>query len=598
MKFSKEKKKNNLIKKSIFLIMIVLCFTFISSVSAETYNIYSDLNNDDIQSIIDNSNSGDTINFEDSSYNDVSLVIDKKLNVVSGNNIVSNGSSINDNVSSSGQSNSGTVIHTSSSISSKAETMGVMKSFGFYFTKNSVCSILSGFTFLGNSDYLVILNGTSDVNLINNTFEGGNDGGILIENSTFSTLNNNTIKNINGNGVFVQDSSSINISYNSIQNNSRSGIHLSNTKNVNIHYNNISYNSFNGISLYDDTKNTLINNNIIFHNLNGVYVNSKTKNDTITANTIYDNRVNPSSELGSFETGNGVLIGPNFEKTSNSNLINVYYNTILNNEGYGIKNNPSFTPMTVGPNWYGSNDASQSFVCPLILGKLLETNLFSTANSIGIQFTDNSKVVADVGESNVKFMVDGKEYTASVKDGKAVLDIKLDPNTSHKIEAIVGNQNLVKEIEKQTTTNSNSNSNQNININDFTSQLNNINNQNSNNQNTQNQGTNDGTSEGNSNINGLNSGKSNGTSSGSGYGSGESKNNATYSGSDVGENGDYKTNDQGSESSSGQSSSKSFELDTKSITKSITQNSPLIIACLLLCVLIFAVGYRRKNKFN
>lgn len=79
---------------------------------------------------------------------------------------------------------------------------------------------------------------------------------------------------------------------------------------------------------------------------------------------------------------------------------NIYYNTILNNQLFG-KNNPNLVPMKIGANWYGTNDKSQSFVCPMILGRILESSLFITPNGVGVHFYDGNKKVNDIGESEV-----------------------------------------------------------------------------------------------------------------------------------------------------------------------------------------------------
>ena len=91
MNYNKLKSINNLKNKPIFVVifLIILVFALINSVSAmedddiivsetnlltgnSVHNIASDTTNDDIQSIIDNANSGDTIQFNDKSYDNIS----------------------------------------------------------------------------------------------------------------------------------------------------------------------------------------------------------------------------------------------------------------------------------------------------------------------------------------------------------------------------------------------------------------------------------------------------------------------------------------------------------------------------------------------
>ena len=107
-----------------------------------SYDVTSDLSNDDIQSMLDNAGNDDTFNFVDNEYNGVSLVIDKKVNIVSKVN---------------------STIYTSGDLSNKAQELNIDKTFGFYFTKNSAGSVLSGFNIVANSsDYGVIVDGSDN----------------------------------------------------------------------------------------------------------------------------------------------------------------------------------------------------------------------------------------------------------------------------------------------------------------------------------------------------------------------------------------------------------------------------------------------------
>ena len=67
------------------LIVISIFGSGISSASAATVNVDAGLNNADIQTLIDNANSGDTIQFLGSEYDNIALVINKTLNLVGAN---------------------------------------------------------------------------------------------------------------------------------------------------------------------------------------------------------------------------------------------------------------------------------------------------------------------------------------------------------------------------------------------------------------------------------------------------------------------------------------------------------------------------------
>ena len=65
----------------ICLLLFIAVFLVISlnPVSAATINVSSGLQNYDIQALIDGAHSGDTINFMGNSYNNTSLIINKKF---------------------------------------------------------------------------------------------------------------------------------------------------------------------------------------------------------------------------------------------------------------------------------------------------------------------------------------------------------------------------------------------------------------------------------------------------------------------------------------------------------------------------------------
>ena len=77
--------------KKVFCLFFI-CFIglfVISSVNAvedkitSDYQVTSDLSNEDIQKVFDSANDGDTIEFKSKEYKNISLVVDKKLNIIS-----------------------------------------------------------------------------------------------------------------------------------------------------------------------------------------------------------------------------------------------------------------------------------------------------------------------------------------------------------------------------------------------------------------------------------------------------------------------------------------------------------------------------------
>ena len=98
MDLTKEKSFNAHIFMNIIIIslVIILSFCLITSVSAASNNstntylnntsythiVTSNMSNNEIQSVIDNANNGDTVKFNSKKYNNVSLIINKKLNII------------------------------------------------------------------------------------------------------------------------------------------------------------------------------------------------------------------------------------------------------------------------------------------------------------------------------------------------------------------------------------------------------------------------------------------------------------------------------------------------------------------------------------
>ena len=169
-------------KKVFNLFFISLLFLFlVSSVSAadihdgnmtilssgNNYVVPSDLSNEDIQTQFDNANDGDTFEFTDKEYQNISLVVDKKLNIVSKRD---------------------SVVYASDEVSDKARDMGIDKTFGFYFTSNAAGSVLSGITIIAsNCDNGIVVDNSKNIKITNNKVTGGQNA-VLIRNSDKITL--------------------------------------------------------------------------------------------------------------------------------------------------------------------------------------------------------------------------------------------------------------------------------------------------------------------------------------------------------------------------------------------------------------------------
>lgn len=604
-------KKVNCVLNISLIVLFALCLisavsasdntNSINSTNATHYVVSSQLSNNEIQSMLDNASDGDVFEFTSSKYNNISLVIEKQLKIVSKNN---------------------STINVAIVPSQKASALGISNTFGFYFTKNSSGSSLSGFNIIASSaDNAVIIDASSNTIIENNAISKAKNN-VLVRLADNVQIINNYIHNASLNSIQVQDVNNIKIFNNTIAFNGRSGIETSNIFNSNISWNEIFFNSFNGISLYNKSSNNHIEYNHVYENTNGIYLNSYSTDDKIYYNTLEFNRMDPDSELGGFETGNGLLFGESFETLRNKKP-DISYNALIHNENFQAKNNPSKDQFKLGTNYFDSNDGEHTFICPMLLAKILTMNFASVSNGIGIKIFEDDQPVKGMAVFNQKVTVDGKEYSVTIKNGEGVVDV--DSSSNHVVEVTHGEK--IPDYRK-------------VEVNKYEPSS-----------------DNGGTSSGGSGSE-QGSGSGNGGASGSGSGTGTSDsttdandgNNGTNSnsnGNDMSDNvnnststspnhqgnivANYGTNSsnvasqsesvvgeqeqsQGQENvaqsgsvESGDSSSpgdsqkngKAYELSSVSKKSNpLKDNSPLIVAAIIFLVVIFVFGYRRNNGFE
>ncbi len=388
--------------------LLILVGMTLAPVGAANVTVNSGMKNSDIQNVIDNANAGDTIKFNGGDYQNVSLVINKKLNVVGTKNVVLNGT---DSADANGKT-----------------------TFVFYFTNKSSGTVLSGFNINTNTDYAVILNNVNNVIIANNSINGGARGSIYVASSSNINLTQNTIKNSGGNGVTIDSSRSVTlyknlinhnhgdgvtvlnsqitnftlnrisfnglnaitlknsnntvIHNNSINNNQGNGIDLYNTKTTNITGNNITYNILNGILFDGCTTFTYVSYNYFIHNLNGIYLDSISYGDIIVTNFIAKSYSSPLTPYELDYTGTGIMVGDNFQ--DDDSKIKIYYNSILGNQAYSIKSNVNYGYLQVGANFYGTNDKWSCGVCPMIKTDMLYAKVVNSANGFELLFYQKS----------------------------------------------------------------------------------------------------------------------------------------------------------------------------------------------------------------
>ena len=574
-------------KKALNLFFISILFLFlVSSVSAtDVYDnnitylsdsgnyqiITSDLSNDDIQSLFDNAKSGDTFEFTDKEYKDTSLVVDKKLNIISKNN---------------------STVYASSYVNDKAKSMGIEKTFGFYFTSNSAGSILSGITIISSdSNYGIVVDNTKNVQIKDNKVVGGITN-ILVSNSDKITLSGNNISQAKCDGLHLQNIKNSVIEKNDISFCKKSGILTDGLYYSNITYNTIYSNDLNGITVNGISSHNLIYKNTVYNNINGIYINSTSVYDQVKSNSMTDSRRDPRSIMGGDETGNGFLLGSGF-KSSGESILKVEHNYFAHNQFFQAKNYWQNENFAMGQNYYNSDDPSGTFVCPRLLASLMKLDTFSVSNTLTFQLRDSSgKAVNDFATFQTRVNVDGNQYTVTFNNGRATIT-DVDPNVDHDIEVEMENGFIKKVANKASGDEGNSeDSKSSSSVGDRGSSSD----------------GNDGASEvrGNSNYQGSSTG---GNSSGShvansdksgNYGTNSSSipsqdtsdngNNALY-------NGDLNAGDSGSGDASQEG--KAYEIVPPVTTsKELTNTSGLVVLSILSIMGMLIYGYWRKDEFE
>ena len=392
--------------------------------------------NDDIQGIFDNANNGDTIEFNEKTYNGISIVVDKKLNIVS-------------------YSNSN--IISSNALSNKAKSMGIQKTFAFYFTKLASGSVIKGLTLTGDADYMIFVEEGCDIKILDNTLAGGKSAGIYLNNSKDIVVQNNIIKN-SFDGIYLNNVNNININSNQVFSNKNTGLVLKNLANSQITYNKIFKNGLDGILLQDSSSNNILSNDIIENGVSGirlegitsynvikhnnisansinVFANSNTSHDEITRNTLMYAKASFNAYVAYDNTGSGIYFGDSYSTTKKGQML-FSHNSIGFNELWDAKTDMSNLRVDIGPNWYFDNDGNyaKGHICPMIFGSALSAANFKylsmgfSADGDGVfgQLYDGQKATG-AGEFTVDNVnIDGVDY-GSVKvdsNGRLKLDLK------------------------------------------------------------------------------------------------------------------------------------------------------------------------------
>lgn len=390
------------------------------------------LSNNQIQQIIDNAKANNIILFLGNSYENVNLVINKRLTLLSKSNTVLKSNLNSPIITVNGKDSSYTTIE------------------GFVIKSKQGIHI-------SNSNYVIISK---------NEITTSSDA-IVADSVKYLNITKNDIIKNGGNGIVLTQSTNSYILNNDITNNGKNGIILSKSKNTYIYSNNINYNGENGIYTTDKVGNTkygsgpedlYIGKNTINENkASGIYLDVAGDNVKITKNTINKNTDDglTLSKIGSYtiqsnvlyaNKGSGVQFIYGYVKTKNHDLsYNVIYGAHKELEARDTYYEETGERLSVGDNWY----TDYNVVCPKINTFNIQFAIKQVGkNTFTAGFYDSKGNIASLlPDRELTVEVNGKKTKLTISGGLATFqaeaengdDIKATVDKSDRITAFDGN---------------------------------------------------------------------------------------------------------------------------------------------------------------
>lgn len=480
----------------LFIAVISVSFCNIQPASATTMNIQSSTYynttsvtlNVQIQKLIDSAKDGDTLNFLGKYYGNLTLIINKSLNLITNVNTTVTGDksgrsvflvtgrgskwanitgfsvkSINDGISVENTSNvkvskntvtstKGTGIKVSGSTSVVVEKNTVSSSQTGVSVKNSKNSTIQTNNVKNSIKNGVEIQNSHDIKVSNNNISFSNKHGTSIANSQNIDLEGNDIEQGQMNGVNLIDTDGVTLNNNKINKNGVHGVYLdTNVKNTQITHNTINNNLKCGIELDGSGSTTDIINNTISENKIGIDINSETDNLNIISNTITKNKGNDE------DSGIGINFGWGYKESS---TLSVNYNAIFGNDRREICASDYSKKTSIGYNWYGSDDPRQIRVCPYVSSKYVNyVTTESKGNFTTVFYGADGQVATNIPNFDIVYQLNnGKKVRVTVKNGVATItflssEYQLKNNqlliqTSSQKKIMLLDDDLVKEIVK------------------------------------------------------------------------------------------------------------------------------------------------------
>jgi len=381
------------INKCLMLSLVVLTIfgSGIASASAATVTVNSGLNNTQIQAIIDGSNSGDTLQFLGSEYDNIALVINKTLNLVGANGgtlikAISNSSYIPQIVSDNAIANTAAFYFfngtngagNGSSISGFNITSMANSTTGMGYDNSLIYSqYVSGLNITNNSLNLASwgIYAVECPNLLisNNSVANMATTGILSFGSSHAIISNNSVQNCSNHGIDVRHpvGPDVTVSGNLV-NNCNEGIYLMHSQGHSVYNNTITNCKLSSITVYG-AGNVNITNNTMSNSFVGVLLSSGFYNVNIQNNTynltstmfpptfpyyvlIADSSTNSkTSANGTFSDSadqySNISLSSTYSNSSITNGKTTTYTVKVSNNGQSSANNLNITNLLPSSNY-------------------------------------------------------------------------------------------------------------------------------------------------------------------------------------------------------------------------------------------------------
>ncbi len=324
---------------------------FMEPGSAETINVqnasyyYSGTSslNDQIQAILDNAKSGDTILFLGDLYRNLQLTINKNLNIlsytgteISGSYSVGSAVFLIDGSTASGtQINGFNILNSTNGIVVNNSSYVTISNTNLSSIRESAITINGSFhTLINNS--LITRSSTgidvsnSQMTQINESNISNNKNGVNIDNSANTQMKNSQITQNQQNGVKVSKSTNTTINGSNINDNGNEGVKVSQSNRTIINNSNVDYNMGTGVDVQDSDKFKISNSNAT-SNFNGVLIQDSTNA------TIQDNNITGNILHGVY-LGGTPYSGPITDSSpGNINTVLIKGNDLSRNMGAGIR---------------------------------------------------------------------------------------------------------------------------------------------------------------------------------------------------------------------------------------------------------------------